>query len=736
MSDPCPRCTGRDGAHFASCFLAQAWSRFMGDAYPWSPPAPDIAALVAAAVDERLAIVERSVDAVADMVAAEPPAQQQAVEQPAPEPKAKQTHGLGVIPPGTRQALEAWADVNLRRNDDEDGWTPLVYLFDAWAATVDNPPHPVVGKRYLAMLLTERGIEQRNRNQRHPKKTRVSEYRVTLLSAPVPESVPAPEPTPEPAAAVEPEAAPIPEPTPAPEPQRGATAPEPDARRVGQEKATATVTASAIGPFTEFAELHLGPADPEHFVPAPVISSLYEGWAQAAGKPPLSVRKVGLAMGALGYRRQQARKFINGSKPILYYGVRLLSKDEEVVEPDKPVPAPPREGTTAAIRASMERAKEARRLAAQAEPEPAPEPEPEVLNGKTSAWHKPPTAGANVPELTLEQLAAEHAAMPVKERPDGFVVRPGDEKLSEDGRALTNALLDLHAGWQYRPVGPGQKKSHLVAPDGQRFVMATSFGGGRGSGRIGDNRQLRAYLSRTGWLNTASSPASSVHVPAKGGGVTIIRADGSVRDLHDDIAISEADPGADPLTPEELEQGVFDLYEDVKAGLPSAYPFIYHPNVLALAGLNKGEIEGAIRSPEFVEVRPETKGKGYPVFGFQRGDVRAILGFRDKSQPAIIAAYWTTLMAHDTYRVERSGKAGGSKAATGLPSNPGASLKRLRNLGADVVENGKTAAVKYRGQELGQVTCGIGVPKLQVQTDYQRCLRKMHAIDQREAVPV
>lgn len=35
----CPRCGGGAGAHFAFCFLAQAWERFMGPQYPWSSPA-------------------------------------------------------------------------------------------------------------------------------------------------------------------------------------------------------------------------------------------------------------------------------------------------------------------------------------------------------------------------------------------------------------------------------------------------------------------------------------------------------------------------------------------------------------------------------------------------------------------------------------------------------------------------------------------------------------------------
>lgn len=39
MNTKCERCTGERGAHFAFCFVAQAWERFMGPNYPWSAPA-------------------------------------------------------------------------------------------------------------------------------------------------------------------------------------------------------------------------------------------------------------------------------------------------------------------------------------------------------------------------------------------------------------------------------------------------------------------------------------------------------------------------------------------------------------------------------------------------------------------------------------------------------------------------------------------------------------------------
>jgi hypothetical protein len=34
----CARCSGKAGAHFGFCFLAQAWERLMGETHPWAPP--------------------------------------------------------------------------------------------------------------------------------------------------------------------------------------------------------------------------------------------------------------------------------------------------------------------------------------------------------------------------------------------------------------------------------------------------------------------------------------------------------------------------------------------------------------------------------------------------------------------------------------------------------------------------------------------------------------------------
>jgi hypothetical protein len=37
----CPRCSGKAGAHYGFCFIAQLWERVLGPAFPWAAPAPD-----------------------------------------------------------------------------------------------------------------------------------------------------------------------------------------------------------------------------------------------------------------------------------------------------------------------------------------------------------------------------------------------------------------------------------------------------------------------------------------------------------------------------------------------------------------------------------------------------------------------------------------------------------------------------------------------------------------------
>jgi hypothetical protein len=136
-----------------------------------------------------------------------------------------------------------------------------------------------------------------------------------------------------------------------------------------------------------------------------------------------------------------------------------------------------------------------------------------------------------------------------------------------------------------------------------------------------------------------------------------------------------------------------------------------------------------------VEIRPESwdKEKRYPILGFHKGDCMVVVGMRQPSTPRVIAAYWTSLLVGRPARVNRHG-GGGAKKKVGLPSTPTATISRLTGMGAEIEGDpvlSKTVKVTYKGQDLGKISCGA-VTKSVVESDYQRCLRKMQAIDRRQ----
>ena len=667
VSTTCERCTGVGGAHYAFCFLAQAWERFMGPGYPFMPPQP--------AEQSQLDQLRRGLDELRQAQGTERRINERSYEALARE--------IGEL----AEEVTKPAEIE-RRHEPVATILPPGYLDGL--ATAQLARHVIEAKR---------PAEPEPELQPEPETASTEE---TLTSP----SVEAPAPT---------------------HAERGLMAAESMRKKAG-------------GPVTRFLADNTEPGTDEDYVDGPTLRGLYETWRVAAGEPALSPRMFGAGISAAGLRRKQAQsnQAINGTKPMLVYGIRLPGTTPRAERTfRKPEPKP---GSAEHIRAIAEQARRQARERAEAEPAPVPVAEPEVDKSSNNGWTNPKAPSSSTSELTLKQLQAENAAKTIL-RASGYTgPRPRTEDpFDQETKDLVNGLLDLDAGFEYTPV-IGRSKAFVRTPDGSRFPLATTHGGS--IGRVGNNRQLRRWLNRKGYLPTAAAPVSQLTVPEVAkpkplGGVTVIKADGSSRTLADEVAVVEADPGADPLTPEELDMQTFDLWEDCREGLPGSYPFIYHPNVLSLAGLNTDEVETAIRKPGRIEIRPETKEKGYPVFAFQRGDVRAILGFRDRAKPSVIACYWTTLLANDEYRVNRSG-GGGSKTMSGLPTNPGASVKRLRSLGAKIEEaaNGKTAVVTYRGQELGQITTGVAIPKATVQSDYQRCLRKMNAIDQREGALV
>lgn len=185
----------------------------------------------------------------------------------------------------------------------------------------------------------------------------------------------------------------------------------------------------------------------------------------------------------------------------------------------------------------------------------------------------------------------------------------------------------------------------------------------------------------------------------------------------------------------DLDTTAGQLRDRLQNGLPDEIPFSYHPDVLAVQGMDFDLVEAALRHPERVNVQPETAEKKYPILAFWRGDIVTILGMRTPTHPRIIAAYAVSRMDPELGRVRQVGSVGGGGARkrSGLPNSTRAMLKAIHDLGVEVQDmdpTAKTAQAVYKGQVLGKVSIGTA-PKDQVHSDYQRVLRKVTAIDNR-----
>ncbi len=162
-------------------------------------------------------------------------------------------------------------------------------------------------------------------------------------------------------------------------------------------------------------------------------------------------------------------------------------------------------------------------------------------------------------------------------------------------------------------------------------------------------------------------------------------------------------------------------------GLPTAYDVM--PDVSALTWYDPAVVDGALRSPQRVTVRPETERKGYPVLAFVRGDVQVILGAQ-KRPPAVLAVYVSSLLQHDTHRPFHSGGvAGATTRHTNAPRTPSALLRRLIAEGATCVPSAddRSVTVTYRGAEIGNVPTRCEDRQL-VATTWKKLQRRMAAV--------
>lgn len=171
-------------------------------------------------------------------------------------------------------------------------------------------------------------------------------------------------------------------------------------------------------------------------------------------------------------------------------------------------------------------------------------------------------------------------------------------------------------------------------------------------------------------------------------------------------------------------------------GVPEWFHPRFHPDVLALDGLDIPAARACIQRPERCEVAPETKKKGYPVLRFYKGSVCVVLGFRQAKLPVCIAAYFTGEALKRYQGASGAGGGtggGGARKEGGLPTTGPRLLRAIRDLGASValVEGKELAQVTYKGQDLGKVEIGEHVNKAAIETHWQRTQRRVNAINLR-----
>lgn len=196
-------------------------------------------------------------------------------------------------------------------------------------------------------------------------------------------------------------------------------------------------------------------------------------------------------------------------------------------------------------------------------------------------------------------------------------------------------------------------------------------------------------------------------------------------------------PGQNPdsWTGEQFEQNAWRLQARISKGVGPDMALKFFDEVTALHGVDLDMVESVVRQADKVTVDGSTATRKYPVLHFQRGDVLVVVGFRQDT-PLIMAAYFSGpgMSGIPTGHGNRGAGGGGARKATGLPTSVNAVVTRLRSCGAEVKEDpgGNTAEVWFAQQSLGKIQTGIRATKDTCRSDYQRCIRKIDSIQQKE----
>lgn len=183
----------------------------------------------------------------------------------------------------------------------------------------------------------------------------------------------------------------------------------------------------------------------------------------------------------------------------------------------------------------------------------------------------------------------------------------------------------------------------------------------------------------------------------------------------------------------ELADKAWRLVARVREGLGDRCPLAFHDDVTALHGVDLEQVESVARRADRVEVDPSTGWNRYPILKFHRGDNMVVIGFREPTLPMILAAYFTGWAGQGDLRERRGG--GGARKSGGLPNTPSKMLVALRRAGAAIEEPSpmdKVVQVKYKGQDLGKVPVDPKTSKKDVESAFQRTLRRIDGLNQRE----
>jgi hypothetical protein len=325
-------------------------------------------------------------------------------------------------------------------------------------------------------------------------------------------------------------------------------------------------------------------------------------------------------------------------------------------------------------------------------------------------------------DLVAEQLRG--AGLTVRARGEGEGEEPKEERQTPPWDRSRFPRAETH-----RP--PPMKRVELppAVPNERR----DGFDGVHPDGRLKRARKASAPRTKPAApaVSPAAAPAEKPHttngqtVPGVRGQLLLGRdaAPGPIAQQRGDVVPMEWAGSEEGLT-------TWALYQRAKDGIPPEVPVVFKDDVSALYGVDLDMLESIVRQPERCEIDPSSGTRKYAMLKYWRGDVLAVVGFREPIVPMIVAAYVNNISLAQYLRKDGSG-GGGSRKAQGVPTRPDLLVKRLRALGADIdwteLDTADTVEVFYNKESMGKITVGPKYSKTTVEKDWQRTQRRIEA---------